>query len=182
MHGPAKIALCALIGGGLGLVTAARAIDTGVAGISTTYGQWLTWPSAGRQDEDPYTRAHFLLDGRLPISTFEATEFETAVDAAGKPLEASCTYVLEGPLPPSRWWSLWTEPGPEGSAGITSQAAVLEPDGTIRVMLSPSPQPGNWVKTAGGGYRVYLRAYSAGVLARKPGAEPPLPQVRLERC
>lgn len=183
LEGPAKLALALLIGGGLGLATATRAIEGGFAGISSEHGQWVSWPVAGRKDEDPYTRAHFVLAGRLPVSAFEAAEYETARDSAGAVLDADCTYVLEGRLPPARWWSLWASPPAAPGDGVTSHAAVLEPDGALRVAFSRTPQPGNWIRLAQDADRfgVYLRLYASGVPGRG-GAAPVLPVLRLEHC
>jgi len=183
LEGPAKLALALLIGGGLGLLTATRAIDRGFSGISSVHGQWVSWPAAGRKDEDPYTRAHFVLDGRLPVSTFEAAEFETGADSAGATLDADCTYILEGPLPASRWWSLWASPAAAPGDGVTSQAVVLEPGGGLRVAFSRAPQPGNWIRLPDGAdrFRVHLRLYASGVPGRG-GAAPALPVLRLEHC
>jgi hypothetical protein len=183
LEGPAKFALALLIGGGLGLATATRSIDGGFAGISSEHGQWVTWPAAGRKDEDPYTRAHFVLDGRLPVSAFEAAEFETASDSTGATLDADCTYILEGRLPPSRWWSVWTAPAAAPGDGVTSQAAVLEPDGGLRVAFSRAAQPGNWIRLSADAdrFRVFLRLYASGAPGRG-GAAASLPVLRLEHC
>lgn len=183
LEGPAKLALALLVGGGVGLVTAARAIDVGFSGISSVHGQWVSWPAAGRKDEDPYTRAHFVLEGRLPVSAFEAAEFETATDSAGATLDADCTYILEGPLPAARWWSLWASPAAAPGDGVTSQAAVLEADGAVRVAFSRAPQPGNWVRLPDDTerFRVHLRLYASGAPGRR-GEAPALPVLRLEHC
>jgi hypothetical protein len=182
MQGPVKVALALLVGGGIGLVTAARAIDRGFSGISSVHGQWISWPAAGRKDEDPYTRAHFVLNGRLPVSAFAAAEYETGIDSAGSALDADCTYLLEGRLPPSRWWSLWAAPAAGAEGGITSQAALYESNGVLRVSFSRKARPGNWVKlsTNGDAFRVYLRLYASGVSARSD--EHDLPVLRLEHC
>ena len=51
---------------------------------------------AGAAGADPYTRAHFTAQDRLPPNSFEVQEYETAVDSDGRSLDSSCTYRLAG--------------------------------------------------------------------------------------
>jgi hypothetical protein len=55
---------------------------------------------------DPYTRAHHLSYGLVPSNRFDTVEYEARVDDAGRSLDGDCTYLVSGPMPRARWWSL----------------------------------------------------------------------------
>ena len=58
----------------------------------------MTWSASGRPDADPYTRAHTVRNGLLPLaSTLEVT-YQAKADSRGGRLHAGCEYtiVMEG--------------------------------------------------------------------------------------
>jgi hypothetical protein len=55
------------IAGGLG--TSWYMIEKGSRLTTRTAGPWVTWVSAGRPQADPYTRAHHIRRGILPVSS-----------------------------------------------------------------------------------------------------------------
>ena len=97
-----------------------------------------------------YVRSHYLLEGRLPPAPSQLGEATAETDSDGRPLSASCSYVITstGPLP--RWWSLGVIDGTQAKAALQTTAdsdtAVHEADGSVTIAAATSPQPGNWLK------------------------------------
>lgn len=114
-------------------------------------GNWLSRAAALSDANDFYVRAHYLLEGRLPPAPGQMTEATAETDSDGRPLTGSCTYriVSTGPLPP--WWSLSVIGGATASAPLQSTAgsdtAIRKADGSVEIMVYPSPRPGNWLKS-----------------------------------
>ena len=69
-------------------------------------GPWVAWKSAGRADADPYTRAHFLRRGMLPVSSSLAYTYQATADSDGQTLYSSCDYAVEGEEPRVAFWTL----------------------------------------------------------------------------
>jgi hypothetical protein len=113
---------------------------------------WLSRAAALTNANDYYVRAHFLLEGRLPPAPGQLTEATAEMDSDERPLTGSCVYriVSTGPLP--SWWSISVIGGATATAPLQSTAgsdtAVRQPDGTVEIMVYPSPRPGNWLKSA----------------------------------
>ena len=80
------------VGGGLG--TAWYMIEAGSRLSTRTFGPWMTWSAAGRPDADPYTRAHTVRNGLLPLaSTLEITYRPRPTAAAGG-CTSACEYAI----------------------------------------------------------------------------------------
>ncbi|MGL4295442.1 MAG: DUF1214 domain-containing protein [Aestuariivirga sp.] len=105
---------------------------------------WMERKTTADSPAQPYAVAHFLLGGRLPPPPTQMTELTAALDDDGRRLTSACIIELTLPAGPRpRWWSL----GVLGHSGslLTSDAAIAETDGTIRVSVAPTPRPGNWI-------------------------------------
>jgi hypothetical protein len=138
-----------------GLKATAAIIGGCVAGVASAYavmgsldageGPWRD-RQAGVVSGNPYALARQLLTGRLPAPA-PAAEFEYARDEDGAALDPDCTYLIEGKVPAALWWSLAAGSGGGGRrpSSIASGEAVAEQDGTVRIRVSPEPQPGNWI-------------------------------------
>jgi hypothetical protein len=133
-----------VIGTLLGFVSAERTVEgrgTVVAGTA-----WRIWPSG----TDPYVLAHYLGAGMLPPDSPQWTVYETQWDSTGAKLDSDCVYAVKGKLPAGRWWRMSAEGknaavSPPHRSWLQSDNAVLEADGTVRIALSPSPRPANWL-------------------------------------
>jgi len=133
-------------------------IERGTALTTEHFGPWTAWTTAGRADADPYTRAHFMRRGMLPISSTFATTYEAVADNEGERLHSSCEYSIEGEEPPARFWSLsvFDENGrliPNAAERYAYNSATLlrSVSGRFNVALARSARPGNWLPTAGAG-------------------------------
>jgi hypothetical protein len=144
------------VAGGIG--SAWVMIHSGSRISTAMQGPWVTWSQAGRPDADPYTRAHTVRLGLLPVNPSLALTFHARTDADGNRLHSSCDYVVEiDPLDAS-WWSLAAF---DDSGRVIRNAAqrhafntatiVRESDGKATVVLARDARPGNWLPTAGAG-------------------------------
>ena len=121
-------------------------------------GPWIAWVAAGRADADPYTRAHFMRRGMLPVSSALALTLEAVVDNDGQRLHSSCEYLIEGDEPPGRFWSLSVFddqgrliPNPAERYSYNSATLLRTPGGRFSIALARSARPGNWLPTGGAG-------------------------------
>jgi hypothetical protein len=149
-----KFAVVSIGGLALGLISAQQIIDGYGSFFTKQSGPWTSWPSAGTRSSNPYVRAHFLTHDRLPVSQFETTEFETTTDSNGRTLDANCTYEITGPMPKTRWWSLYSYASDSRDRNIArtstnSQQVLTDADGKFRIYMSLDPQTGNWIVPAG---------------------------------
>jgi hypothetical protein len=123
-----------------------------------TSGPWIAWPSSGRPDADPYTRAHTVRLGLLPLSSNVALTFHALTDGDGARLSSSCEYLIEHDGTDIAWWSLalFDDAGnlvrsPSERHAFNANTAVRESDGGYVVSLARDARPGNWLPTIGAG-------------------------------
>ncbi len=131
-------------------------VQAGSSLTTVKSGPWVAWTSAARGDADPYTRAHFMREGSLPLTSEIATTYLARTDSAGGKLQPSCEYAIEGRDIPSSWWSLtvFDDRGvliqnPLQRYGYTSETVALRPDGSFSIALAREARPGNWAPTGG---------------------------------
>ncbi len=190
MKGLVRFVAFCFIGTLLGLISAQHAVSGRYGVVSESKGSWTVWPRATDVRIDPYTRAHHLSLGLVPSNRFDTVEYEARVDDAGRSLEEDCTYVVGGPMPKARWWSMSAlasdekaeVPG-EAREGLISGQLVFEPDGSFRVAVSRRLQPGNWLRPPDSGELVLLlRLYTpAKEVLRRPLAAD-LPSIERVAC
>jgi len=171
------------VGGGLG--SAWYMIEAGTRLSTRTSGSWTTWSAAGRPDADPYTRAHTVRNGLLPLaSTLEIT-YQAKADSRGGRLHSGCEYTIVMENLGAAWWSLAAF---DGQGGLIQNAAeryafnsnnvMREPDGRAIITLARDARPGNWLPI--GGSRVNLLlivqdpAWAAAVYEGSTKALPPI--------
>lgn len=145
-----------ILAGGLG--SSWYMVEAGSRLTTARLGSWMTWTSAARPDADPYTRAHFVNAGTLPVSTEVQRAFVARTDAAGERLHSSCEYVVEGQLPKVEWWSLavFDErgrliPNAADRYAFTGQTIALANAGNFVITLAREARSGNWLPTGGAG-------------------------------
>lgn len=190
MKGLVKIAALAFLGALIGLVTAQSAISGRFGMVAQSKGPWTVWPDFGKPKIDPYTRAHHLSYGLLPANRFESLEYQARVDNSGRVLDGECSYLITGPMPEARWWSLSTAPGDgEDEAdstarqGIVSRQLIYEADQAFRVVLSPEFEAGNWIQPPDSGEVVLLfRLYTPDPALRRNALAAELPSIERQVC
>lgn len=156
-----------VLGLGIGgaLSWAAIRTDQGIGAASV--GQWTTWPSSGRPDSDPYTKARVAAGGEIPLGAAEGLSFVIREDETGQKLRPQCTYELQGKTPPARLWTLtYQRLDDEAVDTIATEATVLssnqvirDHDGAIDIAIGPSLSSGDWLHTSGNGFFVVLMRF-----------------------
>jgi hypothetical protein len=121
-------------------------------------GPWVSWPVAGRPDADPYSRAHNIRLGLLPLNPSIGMTYHARVDDDGARLHSSCEYRVELDGLDAAWWSLavFDDAGrPIRNAAqrhaFNSATSVRDQSGRLAVTLARDARPGNWLPTGGAG-------------------------------
>jgi hypothetical protein len=136
-------------------------------------GPWRLVADAGTADADPYTRALYARMGALPLGASGGIVLVTRDDSSGQPLDPRCDYVIEGPMPAARLWTLavMTPDGmplpPDTKAPdrmvptlLVSSSVVRTETGEARLILSRTARPGNWLALPQrGDFVLMLRLY-----------------------
>ncbi len=142
----------------IGLATAFYFIDNGSRLTVRTHGPWQHWISAGRTTADPYTRAHTVRDGQMPINTGIALQFKALHDNDGSLLHSACDYLVDSETLDAQWWSLavYDDKGflirnPAERWSFSAATAARGSDGSVAVILARTARAGNWLPTTGAG-------------------------------
>jgi hypothetical protein len=145
---------------------------------------WKSRGAALERSVGVYVQDYYLLAGRLPLASGQFIEAAATEDSDGNALSSSCTYqvVSTGPLP--RWWSVAVTAGGTASTDVQTviddSTGIREADGTIRIAVSATPQPGNWLKVENG-RRVTLHYVAVPAGNRSRQAVPPF-AIHREGC
>jgi hypothetical protein len=116
-------------------------------------GSWSAYPELQTVNADPFAKAHRAGDGRILLGRAEGLVFTAGTDETGAALSGRCTYEISGSTPPARFWTLRVagaggEPVEAPSrvpTSLNSWTTLRNIDGTFRIRLSGSPNPGNWI-------------------------------------
>jgi hypothetical protein len=145
-----------------------------------TVGPWQASLVTGSVEADIYTRARIAIGGLFALNRAEAIYFGATQDDNHKPLRARCTYLVEGRPVAARWWSVtayaddhFLIPNAANRFSYNMGNLKFDPDGTFKVIASPSEQAGHWLPTGdgGGGFNLLFRLYNpAPEIAADPGA------------
>jgi hypothetical protein len=144
--------------GGIGYVAAGAVVGAFSAYLvvvntgtepATAGSPWLSRAAGLEGASGFYVRSHYMIEGRLPPAMGQLVEAMAETDEEGEPLTTSCHYRLAstGSLP--RWWSV-AAINANGSGGVAqsiidADIVIKETDGTSTIVVSKSPQPGNWI-------------------------------------
>jgi len=151
----------------LGLWSAWLAVRSPAPVDTIELGAWQAWPNAGTAEADPYSRARLARTGEIPLGSGEGLVLLALTDDSGAPLTTSCEYRVVGQTPPARLWTVAVEDpdghvieGDNGAAALGSDTLLRAPDGSFQIVLSPTPQTGNWISTKDAKhFRVAVRLY-----------------------
>lgn len=176
--------LVAVVGG---LTSSWYMIEKGSPLTTRKIGPWVMWTAAGRADADPYTRAHFLRRGTLPVSSALAQTYQATTDSDGNGLFSTCEYVVEGPEPDAALWSIavFDDQGrlirnPAERYSFNSSTLMRTPGGRFGVTLARNARPGNWLPTGGAG-RLALQ-FRIEEPKGASATDPMLPTIRRIAC
>jgi hypothetical protein len=146
--GRATYLIAAIFGGLLlGILSAFSAL--GSYGLQPVIGTpaWAEWQINNNDTKQLYTLGHFLNGGQLPPPKL-AQSFVRTTDESGSLLRSDCVYLIEGKITPARWWAISVNQNSGSSAHsvLTAGEAVVDQDDVLKIIVSASPMPGNWLQ------------------------------------
>lgn len=187
-----KLLATAILGTGLGLAATYYVMGHGINFDEVKAGAWTRWPKAGAPDIDPYAHAILARSGQMPLGTGEGLAFFSWADGSGRRFQSNCDYIVKGPVPPARYWTLtlYTPSGaladnPAKRYGFTSSEILRAADGTFEIAVSQKARPGNWLPVTGNrSFALVLRLYDTlfdfGMAKVEATALPQIAKVRCE--
>jgi len=154
-------------------------------------GPWITRPRIGSVDADPYSKALLAARGEVPLATAEGVQFRASRDSDGARLTGRCTYRVVGPVPQAAYWTLTVYRGDGTTAeaaglrgGYTSSEILVFERAQPEFLLSPDPQPGNWLPLQPDiDFEVSLRLYDTQVSSNLNALDAAsMPAIRRQAC
>ncbi|RCW23276.1 hypothetical protein DFR48_107146 [Ciceribacter lividus] len=150
---PFLIAVALAIAFGGGILSAIWALQASAGFGAIRLGVWHAFPEAQTASADPYARSHRARAGRLLYGSAEGLVFTATEDPQGRRLNTGCTYRLHGRTPTARTWTLYAanaagRPLPTPAAlpsSFNARTVLRHQDGGFEILVSPEPQPGNWL-------------------------------------
>lgn len=188
---PFLVALALITAFGLGIGSTVKMLDASAGFGAIKLGPWVAFPEAQMPDADPYAKSHRARAGKLLLGSAEGLIFHAGADQDGKPLSSYCTYEMRGQTPLARFWTLYTantadevlDPGPELPSAFNAWNVLRQSDGTFSVVISPSPQPGNWLAVKRGRpFRLVLSLLDTPTAGSNGVLEIDMPTLRKVSC
>jgi hypothetical protein len=187
-----KFILMLLVGIALGLGTTWLAVSGQPPFGAARSGAWTAWPGAGSTNPDPYARAIFARDGRIPLASASGLRFLARRDDAGASLDPRCTYDIAGPTPAAQFWTLSLLDGQgfpvapaSDRAGFTSTELLRASDGSFVITIAPRARPGNWLPVSGSEPFILMLSFydtPLGTALQTGSTVPALPSVVKRSC
>ena len=144
--------LCGVVGGWASALSFIDSVGSMPAGAA---GNWRMWDLASGTSSNPYARAHFLIEGRVPPAQSLFQVYTNSLDDEGSTLTSGCVYRISANDLESRWWSLSVGPlnsqDGDSSAAVTSDEVVRGSDNSLNVAMARFPVAGNWIRPAAEG-------------------------------
>lgn len=154
------------------------------------FGPWASWPQAGAQAPDPYTRAHLARTGVLQLGQSEGLQFIATTDNDGLQLTRNCRYRIDGTTPVATFWTLVAvdEAGvniarPDAVPALHSARISRAQDGSLELFVSRTLSPQNWLEIAGDGpFSLVLTFYDTSIFGGFGPSVATLPAILREAC
>ena len=183
------VGLMVAIGVGAGTVSYALNARSGVGAVNIS--GWTAFPDMGTPEADPYSKARVAREGVLTLGRAEGLAFTAQRDSNGDGLRVECSYVVEGTIPPARFWTLY--PSRPGDAPIQprnirpvalhSYEVLRLPDNSVSISVGPKPTPGNWLALHGSGpMTLNLTLYDTPIASSTGLTGVELPQILKVGC
>jgi hypothetical protein len=185
------LAITTAIGGGSWLTY--RSV-TGVerfGGIEV--GLWKAFPDFGTPNADPYGKARISREGSLPLGAAEGIRFFAERDSEGRRLIFGCDYLVEGPSPAARLWTIYASQNnelplsadPLWPSFLHSRQIMRTGKSGIVIHIAPSARPGNWLAVKSdrpGAYHLVLSLYDTPVATNAGLVDMKFPDIRRSGC
>ncbi|MGD0354079.1 MAG: DUF1214 domain-containing protein [Dehalococcoidia bacterium] len=186
----AGILIALIVGSSIGIGSAFAAVDVMANRFSIHNGPWQASLAAGSPQADPYTRASIAMHYLLALNQFEVIYYNAYKDDNGDPLQADCTYRIEGKTLDTRWWSItaygaddFLIPNELNRYSYNMDNVKYDADNNFVIYLSKTPKTDDWLplgdqKT----FSLSLRLYNPGQLIRDHPDIVELPHIIMEGC
>lgn len=186
LHLIALIAVALGVGFGLSWYALAEGRQFG----AFRFGPWASWPQAGSNTPDPYTRAHMAREGTLQLGQSEGLQFIAETDNSSAPLTRNCSYTIRGTTPVATFWTLVAldEAGvniarPDGPPALHSARIARAPDGSLVLHVSRTLSPQNWLEITGEGpFSLALTFYDTAIFGGFGPSVETLPTIERGVC
>jgi hypothetical protein len=150
---PALVALTLAIAFGGGAWSASWMLKATSGFGAIALGPWSAYPELQTASADPFAKAHRAGDGRILLGRAEGLVFTADRDETGAALSGLCSYEVSGSTPPARFWTLRVsdadgdplEAPPRVPTSLNSWTTLRNTDGSFRIRLDASANPGNWI-------------------------------------
>ena len=164
-----RICIAVIAGVLLGLLYTIHALDT--IDKAAIAGPWRGATHDGTAEIDPYALAANDRAGLLPLGIAEGLTFVARTDDTGATFSSACDYVVTGPMPPARTWTIslldhegFPVAGPAQRYGFTSAEVLREVGEPVTIHIAPKARSGNWLPSGGArDYSLMLRLYDTGL-------------------
>ena len=145
---------------------------------AVTIGEWTAFPAIGTPDADPYSKARVAREGLLALGRAEGLSFSAQRDSDGKPLRRDCSYLIEGPVPSARFWTLYAadasgsviRAGERRSSALHSHQLIRLVDNSVAISAGAHPAPGNWLALSSTGPMTLVLTFFDTPIAASTGA------------
>jgi hypothetical protein len=170
------LVLCiSIVGGGASVWYTLKANERGGA---VTIGDWTAFPYIGTPDADPYSKARAAREGLLALGRAEGLSFSATRDTGGEALLRECSYLIEGPVPSARFWTLYAadptraviRAGERRSGALHSNQLIRRVDNSVSIAAGAHPAPGNWLALSGTGPMTFVLTFFDTPIAASTGA------------
>jgi len=153
-------------------------------------GAWRTNLTIGSSGAGMYVRAAVAKTGLFALNKSESIYFVADSDDNGQPLHSRCDYRIKGKDLETRWWSLtvygadhFLIPNEKNRYSFNGQDVLRNPDGTYEIIMSASPQSGNWLPSGNQDQlHLALRLYNPQPAIYENPAGIELPRIFKEAC
>ena len=168
--------LCiSIVGGGASVSYTLKANERGGA---VTIGDWTAFPYIGTSDADPYSKARVAREGLLALGRAEGLSFSATRATGGEALLRECSYLIEGPVPSARFWTLYAadtagaviRAGERRSGALHSNQLIRRVDNSVSIAAGAHPAPGNWLALSGTGPMTFVLTFFDTPIASNTGA------------
>lgn len=184
-----RIVVAVIVGVILGFAVTTSTLDR--SHLGEAFGPWHGAPHDSAGEPDPYALAATARASLLPLGSSEGLSFIAEVDSGGAKLDGACDYVVAGPMPQTRFWTLslltpagFPVAGPSERYAYTSSDVLRFVDQPLAINVSRAARSGNWLPTgAQRAFVLMLRLYDTGLstVGSKLDAAA-MPQIRRVAC
>ncbi len=146
-----------VIGAGAALVRSGQNQLGGDKPGAVVDGAWKTDFEIGSENASGALRARIARKGLFALKRTETVYYTRSIDAAGRDLDANCSYRLSGAGFPAEWWSItlydeasYLAKNRDGAASINRDEVIADDEGWTAIVSASRPDEAvNWISTNG---------------------------------